>query len=143
MRQKLGSQAYQTFQVVAPKSTHTRAASCEDVECEAYRRGWRMTLDLKTPLGVQQAQYIKHRSGRAFTVVSQADGMVELEFRPNQPCFADHRVRNDRPELYRVKGGDRRGNPLGTATRTHDRPEHWVEEFAENQDRLARLHQKG
>lgn len=143
MRQRLGAQAYRTFQVVAPKSTHTRAASCEDVECEAYQRGWRMKLDLNTDLGRSQAQYIKHQSGRAFTVVSQDNGMVELEFRANQPCFADHRVRNDLPELYRVKGGDRRGNPLGTATRVHDRPEHWVEEFAENQDRLARLHEKG
>jgi hypothetical protein len=143
MRQKLGSQAYQTFQVVSPKETHTRKASCEEVECESYARGWRMTLDLGTPLGVQQAQYIKHRSGRAFTVTFQEAGMVTLEFRANQPCFADHRVSNGRPELYRVKGGDRRGNPLGVQTRVHDRPEHWVEEFAENQERLVRLHQRG
>src|SRR3546814_18135381 len=38
----------QTFQVVAPKSTHTYKATCEDVECGAYLRGWRMTIDLNT-----------------------------------------------------------------------------------------------
>lgn len=143
MKQRLGAQAYQTFQVVSPVSTHTRPGTCEDVQCGAYLRGWRLTLDLGTPLGVQQAQYIKHQSGRSFKVVSQKDGLVELEFAANQPCFTDHRIPLDRPEIYRVKGGDKRGNPTGAPVRVHDRPEHWVEEFAENQDRLARLHQKG
>lgn len=143
MKQTLGPRAYQTFQVTAPTSTHTREGTCEEAGCSAYLRGWRMKLDLGTDLGKRQAQYIKHQSGRSFKILSQRDGLVELEFAANQPCFTQHRVRLDRPEIYRVKGGDKRGNPAGIQTRVHKRPEHWVEEFAENQDRLARLHQKG
>lgn len=136
-------QAVQTFQVVAPKSTHTVRVSCEQYECAQYARGWRMKIDLNTDLGQKQAHYIKHQSGRSYKVVGQQDGMVELEFKGGQPCFAEHRVRNDLPEVYRVKGGDFRGNPLKTPTRVHKKPEFWVEEFAENQDRIARAIQKG
>lgn len=142
-RQQVGAEAYQTFQVTSPLATHTRAATCEDVQCGAYARGWRMKLDLGTDLGQRQAQYIKHQSGRSFKVLSQVDGLVELEFAANQPCFQDHRVSNDRPEIYRVKGGDHRGNPLGTLTRVHKKPEFWVEEFAQNQDRINAVRQKG
>lgn len=137
------ARAYQTFQILAPKKTHTVEASCEDVECEQYARGWRMKIDLQTDLGQRQAHYIKHLSGRAYKVVSQRDGLVELEFAPNQPCFQQHRKRNELPEKYLVKGGDHRGNPLKTPTRVHKKPEFWVEEFAENQDRIARAIEKG
>lgn len=133
----------QTFQVTAPKSTHTKPATCEDVECKAYANGWKMVLDLGTELGQRQAHYIKYSSGRSYRVESQQDGLVTLVFRAGQPCFAEHRVRTDRPEVYRVKGGDYRGNPLRTPTRTHKKPEFWVEEFAENQDRIAEAQKRG
>lgn len=142
-RPGLESRHYQTFQITVPKDTHTRPASCEEFECGAYLRGWRMKLDLTTLLGQQQARYIKHSSGRSYKIVSQADGIVELEFAANQPCFSEHRVRIDRPEVYRIKGGDFRGNPLSTPTRVIKRPELWVEEFAENQDRIAEAIRKG
>lgn len=133
----------QTFQVEAPRATHTRRASCEEVECGAYLRGWRMKIDLATELGQNQAYYIKHQSGRAYKKIDFQDGLVTLEFKSGQPCFAEHRVRIDRPEIYRVKGGDFRGNPLRTPVRTHKKPEYWVEEFAENQDRLRTQMERG
>ena len=140
---RLPATAMQTFQVVAPKSTHTRQVTCEEAECRAYRNGWRMKLDLQTELGQKQAYYIKHSAGRSYKVIAQRDGLVELEFSANQPCFAEHRVRTDLPEIYRVKGGDYRGNPLKTVTRVHKKPEFWVEEFAENQDRLKTRIERG
>lgn len=140
---RLPAKDFQTFQVEAPIDTHTRKASCEEVECEQYARGWRMKLDLGSDLGQKQAYYIKHSAGRSYEVVDQRDGLVTLEFSANQTCFQEHRVRVDRPEIYRVKGGDHRGNPLKTLTRVHKKPEFWVEEFAENQDRLAAKIKKG
>lgn len=137
------AQAMQTFQIVAPKETHTVPASCEDVECRSYANGWRMKLDLQTELGQRQAHYIKYTSGRSYKVISQRDGLVELEFASGQPCFQEHRKRTQRPEIYRVKGGDHRGNPLRTLTRVHKKPEFWVEEFAENQDRLKTRIERG
>lgn len=135
--------AMQTFQIVAPKSTHTVRVSCEEAECRAYANGWRMTIDLGTDLGLKQAHYIKHLSGRSYRKVGVNGSLVELEFASGQPCFAEHRVRNELPEVFRVKGGDHRGNPLKTPTRVHKRPEFWVEEFAEHQDRLKTQIERG
>lgn len=139
----LPAHAMQTFQVMAPKSTHTRKVSCEDFGCKAYANGWRMKVDLGTDLGQRQAHYIKHLSGRSYKKIGAEGLLVELEFAPGQPCFAEHRVRNDLPEVFRVKGGDHRGNPLKTVTRVHKKPEFWVEEFAENQDRLKTQIERG
>ena len=140
----LAAQNYQTFQVTSPLSTHTKVVQCgEDVDCSQYKRGWRMKIDLGTDLGQKQAYYIKHSSGRSYKVIGQQDGLVELEFAANQPCFNEHRVPLDRPEIYRVKGGDFRGNPLRTPTRVHKKPEYWVEEFAEHQDKIKTAIEKG
>lgn len=135
--------AMQTFAISAPKSTHTRKATCEEVECPQYLRGWTMKVDLGTDLGQKQAYYIKHHSGRSYKVADQRDGLVTLEFRGGQDCFREHRVPTGRPERFLVKGGDHRGNPLNTKTRVHTKPEFWVEEFAENQDRLKTAIEKG
>jgi hypothetical protein len=140
----VGAQHYQTFQVTSPLSTHTKVVRCgEDVDCDQYARGWRMKIDLGTDLGRKQAHYVKYESGRSFKVIAQHDGLVELEFAAGQPCFREHRVPLDRPEIYRVKGGDFRGNPLRTLTRVHKRPEYWVEEFAEHQDKIKTAIEKG
>lgn len=140
---RLPATAMQTFQIEAPEATHTKVVSCEDAECRAYANGWRMTIDLGTELGQRQAHYIKNLAGRSYKKISARDGLVELEFAPNQRCFAVHRVRIARPEIFRVKGGDHRGNPLKTVTRVHKKPEFWVEEFAENQDRLKTAIERG
>lgn len=140
---RVEAQHYQTFQVTSPIATHTRRASCEEVECGSYLRGWKMVLDLNTELGRKQAHYIKHNAGRSYVIDDQRDGMVTLIFKANQNCFAEHRVPLDRPEIYRVKGGDFRGNPLRTPTRVHKKPEHWVEEFAEHQDKIKTAIEKG
>ena len=138
----LPSKAYQTFQVKAPKGGYTKA-TCEEVECEQYARGWRIQVDLNTDLGQKQAHYIKHLSGRSYRVADQRDGLVTLEFRPGQPCFQEHKVRNDLPETFLVRGGDHRGNPLGIKPRVHTRAEYWVEEFAEHQDKLKTQIERG
>lgn len=142
---KVGPQHYQTFQITAPVKTHWREVPCDGRPggCKAAENGWKMQIDLNTELGKNQARYIKYQSGRRFEIVEQNNGMVTLHFPGGQPCFARHRVRTDRPENYLVKGGDFRGNPLGKAPRVHTKPEHWVEEFAENQARIAEVRQKG
>jgi hypothetical protein len=137
--------AYKTYQIVAPDQTHWRPATCEEVNCVAYQNGWTTTVDTATELGQQQAEYIRRRSGRAFTEDSADGRMVTFRFRAGQTCFAatKHRIRLDRPELYLVRDGDWRGNPLGTTPRRHTRGEHWVEDFAEHQDNIARLVERG
>ena len=140
---RMGAEHYQTFSIDAPKETHTKVVSCEDAECRAYANGWKMTLDLTTDLGKRQGYYIKHHSGRSYKVTGQHDGLVELEFAASQPCFQEHRQRIARPEIFAVKGGDFRGNPLRTPKRVHKKPEFWVEEFAEHQDKINQAIKKG
>lgn len=136
-RQGLPPSAYQTFQIHAPKKTHSVPATCEEVECEQYAKGWAMKIDTTTPLGQAQAHYIEKGAGRSYVVHERRDGLVTLHFRPGQPCFQEHRRQLERDPVFRVKGGDKRGNPLSTPTRVHTKPEFWVEEFALNQQKIA------
>lgn len=142
---RLGAENYQTFQISAPLNTHFRVVPCDGLpgRCDASERGWKMVLDLNSELGQRQARYIKYQSGRKYEIAEQRDGMVTLVFSGGQPCFATHRVRIDRPEIFAVKPGDFRGNPTRGVTRVHKKPEFWVEEFAENQDRIRSIQEKG
>lgn len=140
---RLGAENMQTFAIEAPKATHWRPASCEEVSCEMAERGWTMKLDLMSELGQRQARYIKHQSGRRYEIVDQRDGLATLRFPGGQECFKQHQVRTDAPERFLVRGGDQRGNPRGTVTRVHKKPEFWVEEFQENSLRLNQLKERG
>lgn len=139
----VGAEAYQTFQVSAPRATHWRKASCEEVSCAQGERGWTSTIDESTGLGKAQAHYIRRNSGRKFKESRNELGQTVFEFASGQDCFAEHKVRIDKPELYLVRGGDHRGNPLGIQTRQHTKAEFWVEEFGENQQRIHDVREKG
>lgn len=140
---RIGAENMQTFAIEAPKATHFRRVSCEEISCPAAERGWTMKIDLSTELGQRQGRYIKHQSGRRFEIVDQRDGLVTLKFPGGQECFQEHQVRTDRPERFLVKGGDWRGNPRGQLTRVHKKPEFWIEEFQENSTRLNQLKERG
>lgn len=136
---------YRTFAYRRPLATHWRRATCEEVGCHAYQHGWTSTVDESTDLGMGQAYYIRRDSGRSFREHRTREGLTVFAFAPGQPCFraADHRVPIiDRPALYVVRDGDWRGNPTNWS-RTHTRGEHWVEEWAEHQDRLRAQQQRG
>ncbi|WP_431897926.1 hypothetical protein [Nonomuraea sp. bgisy101] len=137
------AQAYKTYQVVSPRSTHWRPATCEEAACGAYERGWKTLIDETTERGQQQAHYIRKLSGRRFREDKHVEGLTAFVFEPGQKCFGQHEVPLERPPLYFVKGGDFRGNPLGTPPRQHRRGGDWVEDFAEHQDRLNRAIEKG
>lgn len=141
----VGAEHYKTYQITAPVSTHFVTGPCDGdtFTCRAAENGWKMRIDLSTDLGQAQAYYIKYESGRKYTSEKVGDQLFELTFASGQPCFGVHRKRIDRPENYVVKGGDFRGNPRGIAPRIHTKPEFWLEDFAENQDRIAEARRKG
>lgn len=144
----LPSQAYKTYQIIAPVPTHWRPATCEEVECVAWRNGWKTIV----PSDSAQAQYIRSgASGRRFVESTGSrqlnealvgllnEALVEFMFEPGQRCFAaeSHRVSLEREPLFVVRGGDARANPTGER-RVHSRAEDWQEDFAEHQDRIKR-----
>lgn len=141
---RLGADAFKTYQIAAPKSTHWTVVTCEEYGCAAGANGWKSLIDESTDLGQKQAFYIRKHSGRKFTAQKLASGLTEFTFTSGQPCFAEHKERvEDRPEIYLVKGGDKRGNPRRIKPVTHTRPEFWVEDFQENQDALRSRIEKG
>lgn len=136
----MGPEHYKTYGIVAPIATHWRTATCAEYGCGHYLGGWR------TILGVELTDLIDvvRRSHRSFTEFN--DGVtVTFTFPAGQPCFkaTAHRVRVDRPEVFVVRDGDRRGNPFGTPPRVHARPVDWVEDFAAHQDRIAAARVRG
>ena len=135
--------AYKTYRILSPPSTHFRPATCAEVDCEAYLNGWRSIIDETTVLGEQQAHYIRKQSGRSFIEHRFESGLTRFSFEAGQKCFArGHQVRLDRPEHYLVRGGDWRGNPTGE-TRTHVNAADWVEDFGEHQQRLLDQIERG
>ena len=136
----LPASAYKTYSIVAPLATHHRPATCAEVDCPNYLNGWQVRVEgLPPELLCDARAHGRHREVRV------AEGETWLVYEAGQPCFkaSEHRTRLDQPELFLVRGGDHRGNPRRTPTRRHTRPEHWVEDFAEHQQGLADVAERG
>jgi hypothetical protein len=138
-------QAYKTYGMSMPLKTHWRPATCEETGCDAYRRGWVSTFDLSTDLGKRQFDYCKADKTRSFSIQRPAANLVKFVYAPGNCCFkaGDHRLPLERPARLYVAEGDWRGNPRGVPARVHQRPQDWVDDFANHQDRLAAAVQKG
>jgi hypothetical protein len=134
---------YKTYQLLAPRSTHYRSASCAEAHCAFREHGWQSIVDVSTDLGRAQAEYIRRECGRRFSETRDEHGRAVFTFEAGQRCFREHQVPLDRPPLYVVRDGDWRGNPRGTEPRIHTRPEDWVDDFATHQDRLSRTIERG
>jgi hypothetical protein len=132
-------QAYQTYAAFRPLSTHSRRATCAEVDCQANLKGWQTVIDTGTDLGRRQANYIRLKSGRAFQVTQDGD-KVTFTFPPGQRCFADHRINLDKPTIYLKRGGDWRAETF-PAQRMQEAD--WVDDFANHQQDLADKRQQG
>lgn len=117
-------------------------ATCADVRCEAFERGWRTVLDLSTDLGQRQWKHIRDHSGRAYTDISARDGVTPplrvLWFEPGQRCFRQHTMR---PQLFVAYRG-RPGYTL-SGIRRYDRADQWADDFATHQQTLAEQQRRG
>lgn len=134
--------AMKTYSIRSPLATHTRAVTCAEVECDAYRHGWATIINLDATLsngltGIDQADYIR-TAGRAFTETRVGDTLVSFTFPPGQRGFGhQHRVRLERPELFIVRPGDWRTTPRPDEIYHHTRPGDWVDDFATHQQAIA------
>ena len=132
---------HRTYQILSPIATHYRPASCADVDCAAHAHGWRTTVDETTPLGQEQAAYIRRGAGRRHAE-TRDNNLTTFTFEAGQVCFAaaDHRLPLDRPEHFRVLTGPAPG-VIETA-RAH-RPDDWVDSFAEHVDAILAVRNAG
>lgn len=140
---QMDAAAYKTYQVLAPVSTHFRPATCEEVGCEKQTNGFKVIVDESTGLGQRQAAYIRTDKRRKAIESKNSVGLTEFVFEAGNVCFAEHKTRVERPEIYVVKDGDFRGNPRGTTPRIHKNAGDWQEDFALHQQRLHDAHERG
>lgn len=131
------AEAYQTWSV---KSRPDKAVKtvCERVGCAAWRQGWESVIDESTPLGREQAAFIRTQSRRTFREQRNAVGLTVFRFESGQRCFADHQ---SIPEKYVVQRGDYRAK-VGEL-RVHTRAADWVEHVQEHMGRLLDERDKG
>lgn len=136
----------QTYRISKPVATHTRPATCAEVDCPDFVNGWDTILPASHPmvLALRRAAISAVDLGdgvrrKCVVVVSLSnERTVTFRFEAGQPCFraSTHRVSLDRPENYLVRGGDWRGST--GLIRKHDRPEHWVEDMSETLAQVER-----
>lgn len=128
----------QTYQVAMPLETHWRAASCAEVECEHHLKGWSTTVLVDSA----EERLIKSSGRKWSSVERQPDGFVRYMFPPGQVCFgaSRHRVQLDRPGVFLLAEGDWRWKG---ARRVFDRPDQWVDHFANHQDKIAERVNRG
>lgn len=141
-RNALDVTAYSSYGFKLSPVRQAPQISCEQADCELSQKGFKTVVDESTDLGQGQAHYIRKVSGRRFQEERQPDGLTAFTFPAGQPCFQTHTATVDRLERFYVRRGDARGNPTGEVRR-HARAEDWVEDFAENQDRLRSAIEKG
>lgn len=126
-------QAYQTYEATA----QSRPATCRDVQCEAREKGWQTVVDVGNPLGGRQANYIRLRSGRRFTV-EQVGDRVTFTFPGGQDCFRQHTL--PAGALYVKRGGDWRAT---TSPARPMREADWIDDQQETYDKIRTLQQRG
>jgi len=125
------------FTLNSPADTHWKTISCQEADCQAYQKGWKTVLDLRTDLGRRQEFYIRTYSGRNFKVEKVADDMLKFVFPPGQTCFraAQHRIQI-REENFLVFDG--RGKRKESLQVEHKKPGLWVEHFSESLDKIRK-----
>lgn len=123
--------AKQHFKINRPLATHWREAECREVDCPHYLQGW-MTV---VPTVSNQADYIRHNSGRHFTEARMAGELSEFTFAPGQRCFRPHKLPLDKQEIFTHEAGGIR--------RAHAQPLGWIEHFNEETDKTRRALERG
>lgn len=139
----LGPEYYKSYKITAPKRTHWRDATCEEVACERYVKGFYLEIDESSPLGQFQAEYIREDRTRSYIEEPAECGLTRFTFPPGNNCFGErHMKRIERPENFIVMEGDARGNPRGNPP-MFLRSDQWVDDFACHQDMLSTVQKRG
>jgi hypothetical protein len=137
-------QMYKTYMIRRPLTTHWRRATCAEVECPRYLRGWKSVLDLSGQDGQNAAAWIRHMSGLRFTESVTGPHQVTFLFPAGQLCARSgrHRLPLEREPIMLMRHGDHRGNP-DSVSRLFSKPEDWRDDFGEHLERKHEDWKKG
>lgn len=135
---------YKSHVLGQPLRTHWRRATCAEVGCPRYLRGWRSVLDMSDQDMQNAALWIRHASGLRYTESVTGPNEITFEFPAGQMCARAnrHRLPLDRPPVMLVRGGDHRGNPTGFK-RLFGKAEDWRDDLGEHLDVLREQQQRG
>lgn len=141
---KLPPGAMQTYEVDAPLTTHWRAATCQEVECAAYMQGWHSDVppDSDAEVRIQQTYDSEIRRG-AVTTSQTPEGFIRYHFPAGTDCFRRiwHKLPLEREAIFTVRSGDWRGTD--GVIRQFSTGAEWVDSFAEHQDKIKSLIDRG
>ena len=87
------------FRYARPRPTHWRKATCREVACEQYLKGWVTVV----PSGSDLEDYVRNQREASFTKEERtADGMIRFLFPAGQGCFNAHRhiTATGKPPVY-------------------------------------------
>jgi hypothetical protein len=126
---------FKGYQIDAPMNRVFRErVSCADFGCADYANGWMVRLELLDARAWAEIK-AKRYSWKHFDV-SPTERYIAFE--PGQPCFGSNtHTRLIRNPLFVVHKGAKWGGRTPGSGYQHTRPEHWVEDFTEHQDKLA------
>lgn len=140
----------QTYAIRSPLATHFRKATCEEVDCSAWRNGWTLLIDgLSADL-----YYTATHSGRKYreVLITASEVMAPLYptagrylvFEAHQPCFASnsHRVTLERPAFYFV-GRHPKQQPLQIARARQLNDVDFVDHMQEHLDHIREEIERG
>lgn len=118
----------QRFRIALPAATHRSPASCEDVDCPNYIKGWITIVDIGAPMGEAQERYLRMNPRKLdFSIVKKSEYELAFIFVPGQQCFDEHTVLNGREPYYLHETTDGR-----RVHRAEDFIEHAKEEIQKN-----------
>lgn len=131
-----------TYAIIRQDGVHMRPATCAEIECPQWVNGW----ITRVPRGTDLEAYIVSgaHGRRCYEVTPIESAERQFMFAIGQSCFREstHRVPIEREPFFVVRDGDWRGNPRGTAA-INRRPDDWVDDFANHQQRIADARDRG
>lgn len=136
---------YSDYRITQRVKENFRPATCAEVECSAFRNGWKTIV----PAGVaDQVRVVARDTGRAYIEQRSAAGLVEFSFQPGQEGFKggehDHTIRVDSIQRFaKQRFVKQQGVQHATGAPQPLSAQSWVDDFGENQERLAAEQRKG
>ena len=119
------------YQITWPKDTHFRKATCEEVECPHFIKGWITRVVIGSP----QDQYIKQDKTRNQVGVKTSEGQIDYYYEPGQQCFRTHTTKVERAPFFTLNQPGRESGRLIRSNMDFDR---WTDGFNEESYRATR-----
>lgn len=111
--------------------------------CHWHQKGFEISTDTSTDIGIARAQYLTRHAGRRFTRIDiPGSTVVVFQFPAGQQCFTEHYLPLEREAFYSTRIGDDRipGTPGNRRLWTRD---DWLDNFANHQNMVAERRKAG